>query len=158
MRALGGGEKTGKNPVDRGRCGCKHHIATGVTGVPISMRIGPANEHDSRMLIPLVDDATDMLLSSGCDRPLMVFADKAYDSRALREAVKSRQMIPMLPRRGSDEDRGIGKVRWVVERSFAWLHSFRRLRVRYERLAMMHEAMLKLGCILVAYRVLNWSL
>ncbi|MEU6395282.1 transposase, partial [Streptomyces sp. NPDC046939] len=31
---------------------------------------------------------------------------------------------------------------WVVERTFAWLHGFRRLRVRWERRADIHEAFL----------------
>jgi transposase len=34
----------------------------------------------------------------------------------------------------------LGKTRWVVERTIAWLHQFRRLRVRYERLPSIHEA------------------
>ncbi|MEW2426304.1 transposase, partial [Streptomyces nigra] len=27
---------------------------------------------------------------------------------------------------------GLGKTRWVVERTFAWLHQFKRLRIRYD--------------------------
>jgi acetyl esterase/lipase len=33
---------------------------------------------------------------------------------------------------------GLGKIRWVVERGFAWLHAFKRLRTRYERRADIH--------------------
>lgn len=32
----------------------------------------------------------------------------------------------------------LGKTRWVVERSIAWLHSSSRLKVRYERYAHVH--------------------
>ena len=39
--------------------------------------------------------------------------------------------------------------RWVVERTFAWLHRFRRLAVRYERRPCVHEAFLTLACSLV---------
>jgi len=42
----------------------------------------------------------------------------------------------------------------VVERSFAWLNQFRRLRVRYEKRADIHEAFLALGCILSCWRLL----
>ena len=38
--------------------------------------------------------------------------------------------------------------RWVVERTLAWLHRFRRLALRYERRADVHEAFLTLGCTL----------
>ncbi len=31
-----------------------------------------------------------------------------------------------------------GKTRWVVERTFAWLHQFKRLRIRYETRADLH--------------------
>ncbi len=44
---------------------------------------------------------------------------------------------------------GLGKTRWVVDRGLSWLHPFRRLRVRWERRADMHEAFLSLACILI---------
>ena len=49
---------------------------------------------------------------------------------------------------------GLGRWRWVVERTFAWLNQFRRLRVRYEKRADIHEAFLSLGCILICWRLL----
>lgn len=48
---------------------------------------------------------------------------------------------------------GLGKFRWVVERTHAWLHNFRRLRIRFERCAGIHEAFLKLGCSLVCWNI-----
>ena len=48
---------------------------------------------------------------------------------------------------------GLGKFRWVVERTHAWLHNFRRLRIRFERRADIHEAFLKLGCSLVCWKI-----
>jgi transposase len=45
----------------------------------------------------------------------------------------------------------------VVERTFAWLNQFRRLRVRYEKRVDIHEAFLSL-CALICWRFLraNW--
>jgi transposase len=40
---------------------------------------------------------------------------------------------------------GLGRWRWVIERTFAWLHQFRRLRVRYDKRPDIHEAFLSLG-------------
>ena len=40
----------------------------------------------------------------------------------------------------------------VVERTFAWLHSFKRLLVRYERRADMHEGFLAIACCLICSR------
>ena len=52
----------------------------------------------------------------------------------------------------SEHGSGLGRYRWVVERTFAWLHQFKRLLVRYDRHADIHEAFLALGCCLVCYR------
>ena len=51
--------------------------------------------------------------------------------------------------------RGLGRKRWVVERSFAWLHRYRRLRVRYERRADIHHALLTIGCCLICFKQLQ---
>ena len=52
---------------------------------------------------------------------------------------------PRIARRGRDSSQHLGRHRWVVERTFAWLNRFRRLRVRYERRADIHQAFLTLG-------------
>jgi transposase len=44
-----------------------------------------------------------------------------------------------------------------VERTFAWLNQFRRLRIRYEKRADIHEAFLALGCVLICWRFLSGS-
>ena len=41
---------------------------------------------------------------------------------------------------------GLGRYRWVVERTFAWLRQFERPLVRYDRRADIHEALLAVGC------------
>jgi hypothetical protein len=61
------------------------------------------------------------------------------------------------PRRGTEHGSGWGKLRWVVEQSFALLHWFRRLRTRWEIRDDIHEALLKLGCALICWRRLHIS-
>jgi transposase len=61
-------------------------------------------------------------------------------------------MKPVIARHCTDHGSGLGRVRWVVERTFAWLHSFRRLRIRWERDADLHYALLSLGCSLICWR------
>ena len=51
---------------------------------------------------------------------------------------------------------GAGTQRWVVERTFAWLHNFRRLRIRYERDGELHLAFMQLGCAVICQRMLRW--
>ncbi|MEU6893260.1 transposase [Streptomyces sp. NPDC046557] len=50
-----------------------------------------------------------------------------------------------------------GQIRWVVERAFAWLHQFKRLRTRYERRADLHQGLLELACSLICLRRLRTS-
>jgi Transposase DDE domain len=48
----------------------------------------------------------------------------------------------VIARRATSHGSGLGRLRWVVERTFAWLHNFRRLRPRWERHADIHYAFL----------------
>ncbi|MHC3530811.1 hypothetical protein ACLQ2M_22950, partial [Streptomyces sp. DT7] len=42
-------------------------------------------------------------------------------------------ILPVISRKGSPNIKGIGKLRYVVEQTFALLHHFKRLVVRWER-------------------------
>jgi hypothetical protein len=51
--------------------------------------------------------------------------------------------------RGTTHGSGLGIYRWVVERTGSWLHSFRKLRLRTDRTAAIHEAFVALACSLI---------
>lgn len=72
--------------------------------------------------------------------------------------VCERGIKPLIARRQTEHGSGLGRYRWVVERAFAWLHHFKRLLVRYERRADIHQALLALGCCLVCLRRLRCSI
>jgi len=69
----------------------------------------------------------------------------------------ARGIAPAIARRYTEHGSGLGVHRWVVERTLSWLHQFRRLRVRYERRADIHEAFLTLGCIVICHNYLTGS-
>ena len=84
-------------------------------------------------------------------RPDAVLADRAYDSRKHRRELKQRGIKPRIPKRGTPDaptvhGSGVGSERWVIERTFSWLHNHRRLARRYDRRADVHQAFLTLGC------------
>lgn len=79
-------------------------------------------------------------------RPDSLGADRGYDHDVYRDQVHDRGIVPAINRRGTPHGPGLGTYRWVIERSFAWLHGFRRLRIRWDRRADIHEAFLKLAC------------
>ena len=61
----------------------------------------------------------------------------------------------LLTMRRTQHGSGLGRWRWVVERTFAWLSQFRRLRVRHHKRADIHEAFLSLGCALICWQSLR---
>ena len=87
-------------------------------------------------------------------RPERLYADRAYDSKAHRKALRLRHISPVIARRGAGHGSGLGAYRWVIERTLAWLRQFRSLRVRDERRADIHEAFLSIGCSLLCFRCL----
>jgi transposase len=86
-----------------------------------------------------------------------VIADRGYDHDKYRRLVMQRGISPSIARRGIAHGSGLGVVRWVVERSFAWLHAFKRLAVRWEYRADIHTGLLKLAACLICWRHLDSS-
>ena len=135
-------------------------MLTDATGVPIVVKTTAANRHDVMELLNLVNDVPVIKGKPGAPRYRFdeLYADRAYDSEPDREALREVGMTPRIPKRRSEHGSGLGRVRWVVERTLSWLHQFRRLRVRYERRLDIHEAFLSIGCILICHRMLDDSL
>jgi transposase len=157
VRAVAGGKKTGPSPVDRRKAGSKHHILTDGNGTPLAGRVTKANRNDVTQLEALVDAVPRVRGKVGRprQRPEELYGDRAYDSKAKREALRARGIRPKIARRNTAHGSGLGRRRWVVERSLAWLHQFRRLRTRFDRSAKVHQAFLTLGIALVCWNVLN---
>jgi transposase len=149
-----GGSETGPSPVDRGRCGSKHHLLVDAHGTPLAWSLTGGNRNDVTQLIPLLDRVPDVrgLVGRPRSRPVEIVGDRGYDHDKYRRLVRKRGIRPVIARRKTEHGSGLGTVRWVVERTFAHLHQFKRLLVRYERRSEMHEAMLALGCCLICYR------
>lgn len=116
-----------------------------------------ANHHDVTQLLPLVEGIPPVRGKPGRPRcrPHCVQGDRAYDSRAHRQLLATRGIRSLIPRKLAAHGSGLGKTRWVVERTLAWLHQFRRLKIRYERLAEVHEAFLSIGCALICWSFLK---
>jgi hypothetical protein len=57
-----------------------------------------------------------------------VYADRVYDSEPDGEALRGRKFERKLAQRRTAHGSGLGNIRWVVVRSFSWLHGFRKLR------------------------------
>jgi transposase len=90
-------------------------------------------------------------------KPRRLIADRGYDSNAVRALLAKRDIEPSIParrnnRRATHQDgrkRRRYRRRWIIERTNAWLQSFRRLAVRYERSAAVFTALVHLACALI---------
>ena len=115
-----------------------------------------ANRHDVIHLLPLLAAVPPVAGKPGPPRrkPKEVYADRAYRSHARRRALAARGITLRVANEGDPHGSGLGKKRWVVERTFAWLRQFRRLRTRLERRTDLHRAFLTLGCCIICARQL----
>jgi transposase len=158
--APGGGEQTGKDPTNRGKLGTKRHIVVDRSGVPLAVTISGSSVHDSQRIEEAIDAIPPLRLPGKRrgrprQRPVKLHADKGYDYSRCRRALRRRGIIPRIARRGIESRERLGRYRWVVERTLSWLNRFRRLKVRYERRADIHQAFLSLGCSLICWQALN---
>jgi transposase len=129
-------------------------------GIPLAVRLSAANAHDSRLLEPLIDAIPPILGPRGRPgrprkRPAKLHADKGYDYDHLRAWLCARRITPRIARRGIDSSERLGRHRWVIERSFAWLTGYRRLTLRHERSARLFAAFLTLAATLTCYKKLT---
>jgi IS5 family transposase len=92
-------------------------------GTPLASAVTAANTHDGAMLLPLLEKFPVIGGRRGRPRtrPLLVMADKAYHSAARVKALRARDVYPLLPERGRHQASGLGRLRWPIERSMAWI-------------------------------------
>jgi transposase len=149
VRAAFGGEKTGPSPVDRAKPGSTHHVLTDAGGLPLVASVTAANVNDITELPSLYNAIPPVAGKVGHpkSKPDALQGDLAYDSEPHRQGLEALGVEPILPEKGIDDQSGLGKTRWPVERTLAWLHQNRRLRIRYERRPDIHQAFLTLACI-----------
>jgi hypothetical protein len=175
VRAVGAG-KTGPGPVDRRKAGSKHHLLTDAAGVPLSVVVTGANRNDIIQLLPLLAALEPVKGQRGRPRkrPVAVQGDRAYDSQPhrleLHGVASSRfwlsAVCPMAVVWGrvagllSAPSLGcmrLAACAWLHAlgcmrlAACAWLHALGCMRLRYERRADIHEALLRLACVLVSH-------
>jgi hypothetical protein len=112
-----------------------------------------ANTPDAAVFQALLDDLPRISTPRGgrrC-RPGKVHADKAYDTRRCRGYLMRRRIGVRIARCGVESSTRLGRHRWKVERSIAWLAGCRRLRIRYDRDSERFFAFAMLACARLCY-------
>ena len=118
------------------------------------MLISAANRNDHLLLDDLVDAVAPVRQPVGRPRkrPGKLHADKGYDYRACRTALRRRGITARIARKGIESSTRLGRHRYVIERALEWITRFRRLTRRYDRIAAHFEAFALLACAIICYR------
>jgi transposase len=150
----GGGDAQPVRPSSAPFSGSKHHVLTDGQGIPLAVSLTGGNRNDVTQLLPLLDKVPAVAGTVGRPRhrPDALLADRGYDHDKYRRLVRQRGIRPVIAERGVEHGSGLGVFRYVVERTIAWLHGFRRLRIHWERRDDIHEAFLGLAVCLITHR------
>ncbi len=122
-------------------------------GLPLNLVFAPGNRHD----LPFAKDT----VKRSNYKPDTLLADKGYDSDNFRFLLIKLGIIPNISPRNIKNrklkpkyDHELGKKRYKVERTNAWIKSFRRLRFRFDYTSVSFKALVFLGLIVICIRKL----
>lgn len=157
VRAFGGGEGTGPSPVDRSKPGTKYTLLVDRHGVPLAVHSAGANASDHTQLFPTLLPFPHVKGTRGRPKELPdeLYADRGYDSEAARALLRWLGVEAKIAKRNTPHGSGLGRVRWVVERTISWLKGLRRMRVRYDRSAVIRDAWTSLAASVICFRILS---
>jgi hypothetical protein len=139
--------------------------------LPLAVAISAGNANEQRFLLPLVDQ-----LRADRLRPRQVWADRGYWSSDIRTGLRDRRISARISRRRNPgepipegtptrtSDRGrrkrtkpldpLGRHRWQIERTNAWLHNYPRLHTRRDVKVANYQAFFTIAMSLVLARKL----
>ncbi|HVK09402.1 MAG TPA: transposase [Gemmataceae bacterium] len=128
----------------------KVEVVTDAEGVPIGVATGAADLAETDLIGPALDSIPEAI---ALPAEVPVVADKAYDSDPLRAELAEDGYILLSPHRKNrtkprtNDGRRMRryKRRWKVERTFAWLHGFRRVLVRHEYYSYIYDGFVHLA-------------
>ena len=121
----------------------KIHMAVDAHGLPIDFEITGGEIHDCKVAPEFF---------SKLPNANYMIADKGYDSEELRNIVRSKSSIPIIPRKNNsktgnhDMDWGLYKYRHLVENLFARIKHFRAIATRFDKLKRNYTSMVALAC------------
>lgn len=149
----GGGEGSARGGTGQG---ILIHGLTAGDGRPLAQRITPANGDERAQVLPLLDTIHRRTGHPGRPRkrPKVLATDTGDDAQALRQKLHQRGIRAQIPKRlwKTKQHRGrpihVSVPRFQAERTLAWFQQpYRRLVVRWERLAACVAAFLALAII-----------
>jgi transposase len=162
-----GGQDSGPNPTDRGKCGWKWSIVVDGNGIPLGWEVAGANRNDSILLAPTLDDLGGRGMLNEIET---IWLDRGYDSDLTRDRPADRHItdaiIATKRKRGTSTpapqkkeprpEQSMGR-RWPVERTNSWLSNFGQLRRNTDRKRRHKVAQLSLAItFLLTAKLIDW--
>ncbi len=131
------------------------------TGLPLVVGLAAASLAEVELAEPTL--ATVAVPRAGPGRPKQkparLIADRGYDSRPLWARLRRRGIDCIVPPKRTvvhryQDGRKLRRYRrrWIIERSIAWLLSFKRLVVRYEHRLDLYRAFVHVACLWIVLR------
>jgi transposase len=124
-------------------------------GIPVGSLLESASPNENQLLERTLGH---MLIGKKKIKKLVY--DKACDSDPLRFRLKAQGIDLICPHRAkrrkkpTQDGRKLRRYRrrWIVERTFAWLGTFRRLIIRWDRSIASYSAFFNIACLIIALR------
>ena len=137
--------------------GSKRHLLVDGRGVPLSLVVTGANQHDVTQLEQVLSAIMVKRKTPSKRRSKHLCADAGYRGRRALEIIESHGYIPHVVGRRTEADakrRDPTKKarRWVVEVCHSWFNRFRKLLVRYEKLERSFVALNHIAAAMIALR------
>jgi transposase len=131
----------------------KLEVVTDASGVPLGTAAAAANRPETDLVGEALGDIPVPL-----PERVPLVADGGYDSDPLRDDLGGQGIELLSPHRKNRKkaSRNDGRRmrryarRYVIERTNAWLHSFRRLANRWEYYSFIYHGFVRLACIVIA--------
>lgn len=135
----------------------KRSLLTDGGRLPLALAVAGANRHDMKLVAATLTAIPIPRPVPTEAEPLHLCLDKGYDYPEVHELVAEWGYTAHIARRGVDQKArprrpGYRARRWVVERTHAWLHRFRRLLIRWEKKVANYLALLHLACAWMTFR------
>jgi transposase len=107
--------------------GVKIHLAVDKHGFPLAVDVAPANVHDTKGILPVLRSL------AGRGFRGVALGDLSYRGKKLAKAAAGLKITVQAVAGGCGGTFIPEGIRWVVERSFAWMSRYRRLNTIFER-------------------------
>ncbi len=137
--------------------GTKRSLLVNGNGIPLSLVVSGAQQHDVKLLEPTLDN---IVIERPADKKAPqqhLCGDKGYAGQPAQESIRGRNYVPHVRQRGEEIENKKRNPRcrarrWVVERTHSWLNRFRKLLVRFDKTVASYEGLLELACALITLR------